>query len=294
MSMVDQVIQKIEGLPPFPIVLQRAFQLMEDPRTSAQDLVDVLHLDPAITANVLKLCNSAFFGLKKKVHSLKEAIVLVGFEPVLEIILGQQSIGLLKEPCEGYDLEQADLWRHSVACALLTRIVSQRLGRETTYAHFTAALLHDIGKMILGQFFQDHFIEIKRLVREKGRSFTEAEQEVLGIDHADLGGKVAESWRFPEPMISAIRFHHTPTQCSGDSEMVELIGLCDMIALITGIGGGADGLAYHGDESLMKRHHLKRRDVEVFIVQLGEQFRWVHETLNVRRGEGQGLWLSTS
>ncbi|MCX8118308.1 MAG: HDOD domain-containing protein [Desulfobacterota bacterium] len=281
MSEVDQVLQSIERLPPFPAVVFRALQLLEDPRTSAQDLVDVLHLDPAITANVLRLCNSAYFGLKKKVHSLKEAIILVGFQPLLEIILSQQSIGLLKKPCQGYDLGQVDLWKHSVACALLTRIISKRLDWQMTYVPFTAALLHDIGKMILGQFFQGHFMEIKRLVHEEGFSFTEAEREVLGIDHAELGGKVAEYWKFPGIMISAIRFHHTPAQSFGDSEMVELIRLCDMIALMTGIGVGADGLAYRGDDGLLRRHHLRSREVESFIVQLEEQFRLVNETLNV-------------
>lgn len=294
MKNVDQVLQSIERLPPFPAVIQRAIQLIEDPRTSAQALVEVLQLDPAITANVLKLCNSAYFGLKKKVHSLKEAIVLVGFEPLMEIILSQQSIELLKDSCQGYDLDQADLWKHSVACALLTRIVSKRLSSQTTYLYFTAALLHDIGKMILGRHFQDRFHEIKRFASQKGVSFAEAEKEVLGVDHAELGGRVAEFWEFPDPMISAIRFHHTPSQAQGNFDLVELIGLCDLIALITGIGGGADGLAYHGDDGLMRRHHLKRRDVESFIVQLGEQFRWVNETLNVKGGEGRGLWLSMS
>ncbi len=294
MNLIDQILQSIEGLAPFPMVVQRAIQLIEDPKTSAQNLVDVLQFDPSITANVLKLCNSAYFGLRKKVFSLREAIVMVGFDPLMEIILSQESLRVLKDPCIGYDLEQADLWKHSVACALLSRIISERLNQKTTLIHFTAALLHDIGKIILGQFFKDYFGQIKELVRENHIPFTEAEREVLGIDHAELGGKVAEHWKFPTPLLLAIQYHHTPALIPEYCEIVELISLCDVVAMITGIGGGADGLAYHGDGGMMKRNRLKEKDIESFIVQLEDQLQLVDETLNMKRG-GEGIpWLTMS
>ncbi len=294
MTLIDQILQSIERLPPFPMVVQRAIQLIEDPKTSAQHLVDVLQFDPSITANVLKLCNSAYFGLRKKVFSLREAIVLVGFDPLMEIILSQESTQVLKDPCIGYDLEQADLWRHSVACALLSRIVSKRLNQKATLIHFTAALLHDIGKIILGQFFKDYFGKIKELVRENHIPFTEAEREVLGIDHAELGGRVAEHWKFPKPILLAIQYHHSPALVSKDCEIVELISLCDVVAMITGIGGGADGLAYHGDGGVMKRNRLKEKDIESFIAQLGDQFQLVDETLKLSGGREGGAWLTMS
>lgn len=294
MNLIDQILQSIERLPPFPMVVQRAIQLIEDPKTSAQHLVNVLQFDPSITANVLKLCNSAYFGLRKKVFSLREAIVMVGFDPLMEIILSQESIQILKDPCKGYDLEQADLWKHSVACALLSRIISKRLNQKATLVHFTAALLHDIGKIILGQFFKDYFGQIKEIVRDRRLPFTEAEREVLGIDHAELGGKVAEHWKFPKPIVLAIQYHHTPAQAAEDCETVELVSLCDVVAMITGIGGGADGLAYHGDGGVMKRNRLKEKDVESFIVQLGDRFQRVDEALQLKGGEEEGSWLTMS
>ncbi|MBM4340030.1 MAG: HDOD domain-containing protein [Deltaproteobacteria bacterium] len=294
MNLVDQILNSTDRLPSFPMVIQRALQLIEDPRSSAQNLVDVLQFDQSITANILKLCNSAYFGLRKTVSSLREALVMVGFDQLMEIILSQESASFLQDSCKGYDLGQADLWKHSVACGLLSGIISKRLKREASLTLFTAALLHDIGKMVLGHYVQDYFRQIKNLAGEKQISFTEAEKEILGIDHAELGGKVAEKWKFPKSIISAIQYHHAPSLASEESEVVELVSLCDIVAMITGIGGGADGLAYHGNREVMKRYHLGEKDIEQFIVKLEDRFQLVNETLDTKRGGEGRLWLTMS
>ena len=291
MSLAETILESVTQLPPFPAVVQRALQLVDDPKSSAQDVVDVVQYDQSITVNVLKLCNSASVGLRRKVHSLRDALVLIGFNRLLEIILSQESTRLLHRPCKGYDLEGGELWRHSVACALLSDIISERLGREATPAHFTAALLHDVGKMILSSFVEDYFEEIKRLTEGKTISFVEAEKRVLGIDHAELGGRITEHWEFPKAIVSAVRFHHTPFLTPEDHEAVHLIYLCDVVALITGIGGGADGLSYHAYGEVMKQSNLREKDVERFIVQLDDRFRRVEEMLNIpsfRSPQGPG------
>jgi HD-like signal output (HDOD) protein len=123
MSLLDTILESVTQLPPFPAVIQRAFQLVDDPKSSAQDVVDVIQYDQSITVNVLKLCNSAHFGLRRTVHSLRDALVLIGFHQLLEIILSQASGKFFSGDCKGYDLENGELWQHSVACALLPRII---------------------------------------------------------------------------------------------------------------------------------------------------------------------------
>jgi len=282
MSLAETILQSTTKLPPFPMVIQRAIQLIDDPNSSAQQVVDVLQFDQAITANVLKICNSAFFGLRRTIHSLKEAVVMMGFNPLLEIVLSQESLRFFSAPCQGYDLDSGELWRHSVACALLTGIISPRIHRETTPTLFTAALLHDIGKVALSGFVKDYFESIKQRVNEKQLSFVEAEKEVLGVDHAELGGRIAADWNMPENIVAAIRYHHDPSETSDHQEIVQLTCLCDLVAIITGIGGGADGLTYHAHQELMKQYHLKETDVERFIVQLDDRFQAVKETLNLK------------
>jgi len=282
MNLTDTILESMVNLPPFPVVVQRAIQLINDPKSSTQDVVEAIQFDQSITANVLKICNSAYFGLRRTVHSLKEALILIGFNQLLEIILSQESLNIFSTPCQGYDLEYGELWRHSVACALLTRIVSKRLGREASPTYFTAGLLHDIGKVALSKFVGNYFGDIKKCIHEEHLSFVEAEHKVLGIDHAELGGKITNQWNFPENIVAAVRYHHTPSLTSGEHEIVHLTYLCDLVAMITGIGGGADGLSYHAYQDVIKQYNLNENDIERFIVDLDDRIQLVNEMLNVK------------
>ena len=280
MNLEEKILQSMDQLPPFPMVIQRAITLIDDPKTSALELVDVIQYDQSLTLDVLKLCNSAYFGLRREVKSLREALVMIGFNQLLEIILSRQSAKFFRDPCKGYDLQQGGLWRHSVACALLTRIISKRLNRESTPTHFTAALLHDIGKMVLSKFVKDYSDEIKNVVKNQNLSFIEAEKQILGIDHAELGGKVANKWNFPNMIVSAIRYHHTPFLVPEYYEVVQLIYLCDFVALMNGIGGGTDGLIYRAyGMDMMKQYDLKEKDIELFMIQLDDRFELVDDVL---------------
>ncbi len=285
MNLVDRILQDALELPPFPVVMQRAVELIQDPGSSAQQVIDVIQFDQSITFNVLKFCNSAYYGgLRRTVNSLREALVMIGFDQLLEIVLSHQSAQLLQGSCEGYDLEYGELWKHSVACALLSRIVSKGLKQEASNSPFTVALIHDIGKMILHKFVKDYFEEIRHLIRLKSLSFVEAEREVLGIDHAELGGRIAEQWKFPKSIVSAVQYHHTPFLAPENREAVQLVYLCDLIAMMTGIGGGADGLTYHGYKEVMNQYGLKEKDIERFISRLEDQFHTVEQIMKVKEG----------
>jgi HD-like signal output (HDOD) protein len=135
--------------------------------------------------------------------------------------------------------------------------------------------------VILSEFVKDYFDDIRKLVEERSISFSDAEKEILGIDHAELGGKITTEWKFPEVIVSSVRYHHTPFSTSEKDETVRLTHLCDVIAMLTGIGGGSDGLYYHSSEKIMNHYHLKEEDIERFMVQLDDQFRQVKELLNV-------------
>ncbi|MGQ9646108.1 MAG: HDOD domain-containing protein [Thermodesulfobacteriota bacterium] len=282
MSSVSTILQSAAKLPPFPSVVQRALQLIQDPNSSVQDIVNVIQYDQSITMSVLKLCNSAYFGLPRAVHSLREALVLIGFNQLLEIILSQQSASVFYKSCQGYDLKQGELWQHSVACALLPQIISKRLGGEATPTHFTVALLHDIGKMVLGKFVKDYFAEIQKRVSAKDLTFAQAEKEVLGIDHAELGGRILEQWGFPAVMVSAVRYHHTPFAGVGDGEMVRLVCLCDLIAMMSGRGGGADESFDHTQDELMRHFQLKEEDIQQLMAELDDRFKAMSDLLEIK------------
>jgi putative nucleotidyltransferase with HDIG domain len=199
----------------------------------------------------------------------------------VEIILTRGTSFLFFRACQGYQLQNGELWRHSVACALLSQILADRLHQEKSPIQFTVNLLHDVGKVVLTGFVKDHFEEIRRRVEEENLSFLEAEKATLGIDHAELGGRIAESWKFPPDIIAGIRYHHTPFLAPEFHDLVSLAYLCDVVALMTGIGGGADGLSYHGHKGVMEQYALKEQDLEAVIADLESRMKKVEGYLKV-------------
>jgi putative nucleotidyltransferase with HDIG domain len=281
MNLLGAVLQSMTQLPPFPAVIQRVLQLVEDPKTSARDVVEVIQYDQSITANVLMVCNSAYFSLRRPVHSLGEALVRIGFNNLVEIILTRGTSFLFFQACQGYQLQSGELWRHSVACALLSQILADRLNQKKNPIQFTAALLHDAGKIVLAGFVRDHLEEIRRLVQEENLSFLEAEKAILGIDHAELGGRIAESWNFPPDIVAGIRYHHTPFLTPEFHDLVSLTYLSDVVAQMTGIGGGADGLSTHVSKEVMEQYALTAQDLEEVIADLEGRMNKVEGFLKV-------------
>lgn len=279
MSIVEEIVKESTKLPPFSMVIQKALQLIEDPKSSAQQIVEVIQYDQSITFEVLKVCNSAYFGLKRKVSSLKEALVMIGYDQLLQIILSQESSKIFLKDCSGYDLQHGDLWKHSVASALLSKIIGNHLHEPRLNVIFTAALIHDIGKMILHKYVRNYFEKIKFLTEEEALSFPEAEKRILGIDHAELGGLIVGKWSFPEEIICAVQYHHSPLSAPHYSNVVDLVYLSDLIAMMTGIGGGADALHYYGYEEAIRRHNLKEDDLDHFLVQLIDKLGLIEEML---------------
>ncbi len=275
MSYLEEIIHSCDQLPPFPAVINRALDLMNNPRTSVQDIVEAIQYDQAITANVLKVCNSAYYGLRQPVGNLKDAVLFLGFTQLLEILLSGMSGAMMTRAVTGYDLEPGELWKHSVSAALLSQIIPRRLNREPSPMHFTAALIHDIGKVLLNSYVGQQSQAIKERVRFGGVTFLEAEKEILGIDHAELSALITEKWNFPGEIVQAIRYHHTPMEAESNLEAVYLIYLSDLIAILSGIGGGMDGLSYSGYKQIMQYFRLEEKDIERFIAQLGMEIKRV-------------------
>jgi putative nucleotidyltransferase with HDIG domain len=281
MSTVEMIIQASGELPPFPAVVNKALDLINNPQTSIQEVVETIQYDQVITANILRICNSAQYGLRQPVSSLEEALLFLGFNQLFTVIMSGALGGTMNRSVSGYDLEAGELWKHSVCAALLSQMLAKRLNKDPSPMLFTAALIHDIGKVTLHSYVQQEFQTIKQAVREQHKSFLAAEREILGIDHAELGARIVEKWLFPKEIITAIRYHHTPLAAETDRETVFAIYLCDLITMLTGIGGGVDGLSYSGYDEVMNYFKLDGRDIEKFIAQLGDELQRVEALIQV-------------
>jgi putative nucleotidyltransferase with HDIG domain len=276
---LQTIIRSIKKLPPFPGVASRALKILEDPDAAVSQVIPIVQYDQAITANVLKLCNSAYYGLVRKVRSLREGLVLLGNAELRNIILAGTVVKFLQQENKGYDLSSGELWKHAVASAVFSKIISGRVTGSEHPSLFTAALLHDIGKVVLNSFVDRYFEQIIALVNQGGCSFLEAESEMLGINHAEVGAKIAESWNFPEDIIRAIRLHHRPEEASDDDLLTPIIYTANIITLSMGIGVGRDGLSYRGKEEVMKRYALKAKDLQEIVVDFYEEYNKVQDIL---------------
>jgi putative nucleotidyltransferase with HDIG domain len=245
MENIDEMVARIETLAPIPPIATQILSLVEDHDACMSKIADLIRHDPSITANLLKICNSAYFGLVQKVESIQDALTLLGLDKVTELVLMNCLSNSLGGFQEGYMLGEGQLWRHAVTSAHVSVSLADRVGADCNkHLLFTAALLKDIGKLVLSRYVADTFEKINPLVESSGYSFNEAEKRVFGISHEDLGAMVAEKWSFSDRMIGIIRNHHLLRDVDSADLETQIIHLSDLMCLMMGVGTGADGLAY--------------------------------------------------
>lgn len=269
MSLVPQVLRSLKNLPPFPMVAQRALVLLNKPEVSIQELVEVVKFDPAVTANILRISNSAYFGLRREIHSLHQALLLLGTQELLKIIIASGATRLFSAPTPGYFTERRGLWRHSVSVALMVDVLSRELSLPDQATGFTAGLMHDIGKVVLSLYVEQKFHEIMAVVEQQGVSFQAAEKIILGVDHAEMGGEMARMWDFPDRLRLAITYHHLDKPEAYTDDLILLVYLADLLVLMFGQDLGSDGLAYTGYPEVLRHFHLRERHLEKLLLQFG-------------------------
>jgi len=260
--MVEKILQSIRKIPAFPAAVQKVSELLRDEDYSTQDVVKVIQYDQAITANIMKMSNSAYFGSRQKIRTIHEAVVFLGRRHLQSAVLTAGASRFFQASRGGYVEKGKQLWEHSVAVAVMSQILSRQLRRREDPVLYTAALMHDIGKLILGEFVHGEYEKIEDLMRQRSCSFLDAEEEILGINHAELGGRIADQWNFPPPIRDGIAYHHRPDLLADEDSIAGLIYLSDQFCLMAGIDGGVDGLAHRGLGSIVKQFQLREVDLE--------------------------------
>jgi putative nucleotidyltransferase with HDIG domain len=230
---LDSLLASFQDLPTIPEVLARIWQLVDDPRSSARDLEQVVSLEPPLAAKVLRLANSPYYGGRGRVKDVQMAITALGFDTLrnLAVCLSVAS-GLVQREARQNVMDQRELWRHSVGCA----VVARRLARELDVLEpadaeelFTAGLLHDIGMFVVALGRPRAYAEVVRVGLEEGFDQTRAEREVLGFDHAEVGCAFAQRWHFPFRLQDLIANHHSPAV--GDRATAKhVLSLADAVA----------------------------------------------------------------
>ena len=282
MTNIDDIISGIDTLTPIPPVAAQIMALAEDENSSMFDIADLIIHDPSITASLLKICNSAYFGLSRQIESVRDAITLLGLDQIVELVLLNGTAANFRDEPDGYGLGEGELWHHAVLSAHVAKVLAKNHGLENKkHLIFTAALLKDIGKIIMGRFVAFSYEKINILVHSKGYSFNEAEKEIIGMNHEELGAEVGKKWRFGDKLIYIIRNHHmTDETCRNDPETA-LVYLADIVCMMIGFGTSVDGLAYRFYSDVLNRMNLTEKDLQNVILDTGEHRQKIEKLLNL-------------
>lgn len=266
------IIDKVKNLPTLPNVIHKVLALVEDEHTSAKELGSMISYDQAISSRLLKVSNSAYYGLMKKVATVQHAIIILGFKEVKSLVLGIMVFDAMKGASSGTALMKEEFWMHSMGSALAGRIICMKVGGTDLESTFTASLLHDIGKLILDAFFTQEYVKVLEKVKVNGVSIVEAEEEVMGFSHADVGGWLCERWRFPSVLTFPISFHHQVEKADKKSmRITSIVHLADILCKRADIGNSGDKKIPPIQLLAQEDLNLKENDLEKIIEELKQE-----------------------
>ncbi len=256
MNTRESVLEKVRSVPALPVQTIQIIDMIQNPDVSILDLQQVIERDPGMTSNVLRMANSPSFRGVYQIDSIKEALVRLGAKTVLQLAVASAVAPVARQPVAGYDMPAGELLKHSVVTAATVTELAKYLKLDVHPRVYTAALLHDIGKIVLGTFLEVNAQPILDLAFRERTAFDEAERKILGTEHAEVGAVLLESWGLPPSIVALVRFHHHPESCPEvDRSAADLVHVADILGRLTGLGVGVDGLNYVPSADAVK--HLR-------------------------------------
>lgn len=265
------ITEKITSLPTLPTVVSKMGQLLQDPRTTAEEVGKAISNDQSIASKVLKLVNSAFYGFPGRISTITHAIVILGFGTVKNIVLTASIFDSFggKEETSAFNIE--DFWMHSIAVGAGAKIIAQQSGFKSTEECFLGGLIHDIGKIVLSQHAPKELSMVVREVTQKNCLFYEAEKNLLGVTHQELGGWLAEKWNLPTDLCHAIEHHHYPKAAGEHFKMAAAIHLSDILIRSLGIGSGGDNKIPTVNDEVWATLKVDQMDLKKLLTAIDEE-----------------------
>ncbi|MBN1905968.1 MAG: HDOD domain-containing protein [Deltaproteobacteria bacterium] len=211
---VDQKIQDLirdrnTQVPTLPVIVEKILSMAQEENTSAKILAELISKDPAIANKILRLSNSAYYGMMKEIDSIPRAITIIGFNEVVSLTIGMSVVSAFSRKDAGKNFNMKGLWIHSLGCAFASRNIAKKLGILQSEQIFISGLLHDMGKIIFAIYFTDEYAAVLSHAKENETELYRAERLILGINHATLTGMLMEQWNFPEMIHVPARDHHS-------------------------------------------------------------------------------------
>jgi putative nucleotidyltransferase with HDIG domain len=229
---IDALLEEVVTLPSMPDSLAKITDLVNDPACALKDVAQAISADPSIALKTLRLVNSAYYGLGQEVSTMEHAVVLLGVKVIKNLALTATVFDTVKGGAE-------DLLYHSVSCGVSMRMLAEAgvLGDqvETADEAFVFGLLHDIGKVILAEYMPDEYEEVPALAQDRGITWSQAEIELIGVDHAELGARLAKQWKLSPPIVNAIAGHHDLSKSEEPFRRISAtLSIADYLSILSG------------------------------------------------------------
>lgn len=266
----DAIISQVKRLPPNPQIMLKLLRLLQDINTDPNDIVELIRVDTSLTAQVLRLSNSAYYGVVTPSYNLEEAINRIGFRETYKLVGVVCSSQIFNTPVQSYYLESDQLWENSIAAALVMECVAQRIGTDASHA-YTIGLLHAIGKLIINQVMSEKYADVYALIEKEKMAVIEAETKVFGFNFAQLGMALLKKWNFPPEIYEPIEYQFSPMEAPTHTMHACALHLAACIVGGIGYNHGRDAWAFKPTEDALKKLDLKPDDLERFLMQIHDR-----------------------
>jgi putative nucleotidyltransferase with HDIG domain len=236
----QRIIQDLGQIPTMPTIAAKVMQIVNDPHSSAEDVAKFISRDVALTSKVLRLANSAFYGIPRTISSVNSAIVILGFNTIRSLVLSASVLKVFpQKPGLAASFDRKAFWKHSFMVGIASRMVAQIYRKKKLVdmeTAFSAGLLHDIGKIILEQFSNEDYVPVLKAAREQGLPLVVVEKSMLGMSHADVSGMLVDKWQMPNELKGPIVNHHSPMEDKASQDMACIVHYANHLCHVKGSG----------------------------------------------------------
>ncbi len=235
----QRIIQDLGQIPTMPTIAAKVMQIVNDPHSSAEDVAKFISRDVALTSKVLRLANSAFYGIPRTISSVNSAIVILGFNTIRSLVLSASVLKVFPQKPGLVRFDRKAFWKHSFMVGIASRMLAQIYRRKKLVdmeTAFSAGLLHDIGKIILEQFSNEDYLPVLNASKEKMLPLVMVEKSMLGMSHADVSGMLVDKWQMPNELKGPIVFHHSPLEDKGGLDMACIVHYANHLCHLKGSG----------------------------------------------------------
>lgn len=226
---IGEIEQSVELIQPIPQVALKILRLIDEDEYDIKALTAEIRKDQVISAKTLRLCNSVIFAGSNKIESLDHALVYIGLQMLVRLVISASVGNFFSHAGSGYSLCKGGLFHHAVGTAVISEKLADVTGSVKSGSAYTAGLLHDIGKVVLDQYVSSAYPLFYRGLIEEGNNFSETEKTILGIDHTEVGSELARRWSLPDSLIDVIRHHHKPEEATQNLELAHIVYLADLL-----------------------------------------------------------------